>query len=237
MKRFHLNPATGEPGPCRAKVSCPFGDLETEHYTSKEEARAQYEARMARDIAIQRWEASYYLDKDPLRLNSQKPVSEDFTATPNGLEDSEDWAETKIYEAEPVIKARVNELLGLPSSTKVFIEDHNSEYWLSDVTSDHVQEVKIRAGEVTKTFPNMHKAVQWLAHGDKPNPKDTILKGFSGGEWTGGKVTVLGAYSGEETVTPTRLYPPEAPEGFYAKGDSPLERWYDFSSVWLKEQV
>lgn len=41
---YHINPQTGEPGPCRARKSCPFGDLEADHYGSAEEARAAYEA-------------------------------------------------------------------------------------------------------------------------------------------------------------------------------------------------
>jgi len=42
MKRFHINPKTGNPGICRAKKTCPFGDLETDHYSSKEEAQNKY---------------------------------------------------------------------------------------------------------------------------------------------------------------------------------------------------
>lgn len=44
---YHINPKTGNPGVCRAKRSCPFGDLETEHYDSKEAAAAAYEKAMS----------------------------------------------------------------------------------------------------------------------------------------------------------------------------------------------
>lgn len=44
MARYHLNPKTGEPGPCRAMVSCPYGNLDTDHYDSVAEARSAYEA-------------------------------------------------------------------------------------------------------------------------------------------------------------------------------------------------
>lgn len=47
MAKFHINPATGDPGPCRAKQQCPFGDMESDHYASKEEARAAYEHAQA----------------------------------------------------------------------------------------------------------------------------------------------------------------------------------------------
>src|SRR5579875_3946556 len=46
MARYHINPATGNPGICRARKSCPFGDLDTEHYSSKNEARRAYEKKM-----------------------------------------------------------------------------------------------------------------------------------------------------------------------------------------------
>ena len=46
MARYHINPRTGNPGICRAKKSCPFGDLATAHYSSKTEARRAYEAAM-----------------------------------------------------------------------------------------------------------------------------------------------------------------------------------------------
>ena len=43
MPRYHINPTTGNPGPCRAMVSCPFGDMESEHFDSAAQARRAYE--------------------------------------------------------------------------------------------------------------------------------------------------------------------------------------------------
>lgn len=43
--RYHIN-EKGNPGICRAKKRCRFGDLSSEHYSTKEEARAAYERRM-----------------------------------------------------------------------------------------------------------------------------------------------------------------------------------------------
>lgn len=40
---FHINPSTGDVGVCRAKKACPFGDLESDHYSSREEAFLAYE--------------------------------------------------------------------------------------------------------------------------------------------------------------------------------------------------
>lgn len=43
MTKFHINPETGNPGICNAKVRCRFGGAE-EHYDSKEAARAAFES-------------------------------------------------------------------------------------------------------------------------------------------------------------------------------------------------
>lgn len=42
MAKYHIN-AKGEPGLCKARTSCPFGDFKTEHYSSADEAREAYE--------------------------------------------------------------------------------------------------------------------------------------------------------------------------------------------------
>lgn len=48
MARYHINPA-GDVGVCKAAVSCPFGDMEADHYGSKDEARQAYERKMAEE--------------------------------------------------------------------------------------------------------------------------------------------------------------------------------------------
>lgn len=45
MARYHINPETGRPNQCTAKVQCRFGS-ETQHFDSKEAARAGYEKQM-----------------------------------------------------------------------------------------------------------------------------------------------------------------------------------------------
>lgn len=47
MAKYHVNPDTGEVGACRARVRCPFGDLEEDHYPSREDATKAYEQKMA----------------------------------------------------------------------------------------------------------------------------------------------------------------------------------------------
>jgi hypothetical protein len=46
MPRYHINPETGNPGVCHAKTKCPFGDIQSEHFDSKDEARSAYEKAM-----------------------------------------------------------------------------------------------------------------------------------------------------------------------------------------------
>lgn len=43
MARYHINPLTGNPAICSAKIKCRFGGMEHDHYDSKEEAREAYE--------------------------------------------------------------------------------------------------------------------------------------------------------------------------------------------------
>lgn len=42
MPKFHINPETGSPGPCSAKIQCRFGS-DSEHFNSPDEARVAYE--------------------------------------------------------------------------------------------------------------------------------------------------------------------------------------------------
>lgn len=50
MAKYHIT-AKGNPGVCRAKIKCPFGDLEKEHYATKEEARTAFEKKMEESSA------------------------------------------------------------------------------------------------------------------------------------------------------------------------------------------
>ena len=43
-KKFHIKP-DGSPGVCHARISCPYGDLESEHYESLSEARRNFELK------------------------------------------------------------------------------------------------------------------------------------------------------------------------------------------------
>lgn len=50
MAKFHVNPNTGEPGPCRATIQCRFGLSEEKHFNSPEAARIDYENKMQEQL-------------------------------------------------------------------------------------------------------------------------------------------------------------------------------------------
>ena len=58
MAKYHINPTTGEPSICRARVRCPFGDLETGHYSSAEAARVAYEQMQKDEASAAGWSRS-----------------------------------------------------------------------------------------------------------------------------------------------------------------------------------
>lgn len=55
---YHINPSTGDPGKCSAKLgNCPFGSAD-EHYTSSEAAREAFEeltSKAAKEASLKAW--------------------------------------------------------------------------------------------------------------------------------------------------------------------------------------
>lgn len=64
MGKFHVNPQTGNAGPCKAKQSCPFGDLEDDHYATREDAARAFEVHMATENAKPKKNYIKYSEKD-----------------------------------------------------------------------------------------------------------------------------------------------------------------------------
>lgn len=60
MAKFHVNPNTGEPGPCRAVHQCRFGVSEDKHFNSPEEARADYENKMSEQLMPRAFKVSAF---------------------------------------------------------------------------------------------------------------------------------------------------------------------------------
>ena len=48
--KFHIT-TTGQARPCKATKACPYGDLTTDHYDTKEEARAAYEKKASQEFS------------------------------------------------------------------------------------------------------------------------------------------------------------------------------------------
>lgn len=46
MPKYHIN-SKGNPGPCKATIECPYGDLQKDHYSTVKEARKAFEKRMS----------------------------------------------------------------------------------------------------------------------------------------------------------------------------------------------
>jgi hypothetical protein len=60
MAQYHINPETGNPGICKAKENCPFGDIQ-DHYGSAQLARTSFEIRMSQtslepDVLLRNWD-------------------------------------------------------------------------------------------------------------------------------------------------------------------------------------
>ena len=66
MTKYHVNPDTGRPNICRAKIKCDFGE-NTPHFSSKEAAREGYEKQMAEETISDSFSKSPKLPtKNPL---------------------------------------------------------------------------------------------------------------------------------------------------------------------------
>lgn len=53
MNKYHINPETGNPGLCSAKINCPFGGDDV-HYFSKEAAQKAFE-EATKEEALKVW--------------------------------------------------------------------------------------------------------------------------------------------------------------------------------------
>jgi len=58
MSKYHISPSTGEAKPCKASISCPFGDS-MPHFNNKQEAQAHFEKIMStkpiKSVAETKW--------------------------------------------------------------------------------------------------------------------------------------------------------------------------------------
>ena len=74
MAKYHINPKSGEVGPCRAQSSCPFGGIQ-DHYDTADAARAAYEAKQGSSFAEEAEPQS-----TPQQLENERRALEDAAA-------------------------------------------------------------------------------------------------------------------------------------------------------------
>lgn len=99
MPKYHINPQTGDPGVCTAKIACRYGSS-TEHYDSVDSARAHYERNMeAADANI-----------NTLRNNLASLVPYESSAF-NSIEFRANWIHEYPSEWEPAAKENLYDVL------------------------------------------------------------------------------------------------------------------------------
>jgi len=119
MAKYHINPATGNPGVCRVDRSkpsapvrgCPFGD-DDKHYGSAEEARTAYEASMENEATPV---TTKPVDKKTLKLQAKAEVPKDQSfgkITPFAYEEATD-AQRELFKVlskeEQIVQGWENE--------------------------------------------------------------------------------------------------------------------------------
>lgn len=72
MTKYHVNPSTGRAGQCKAMSNCPFGDLETDHYLTKEEANVAYESSMTNQTVPKRVKKNSNKLVNPILISPSK---------------------------------------------------------------------------------------------------------------------------------------------------------------------
>ena len=129
MANYHINPETGEPGICRAKKNCPFGNLDS-HYSSKEEAIEDFEAQMKREelIALGNYSSS------PSTLHALNSSLKYEGPTPKWLKEQNKLS-MKLFGTE----AEIIDIIDAPIGT-LFVT------WEKNSTSDNDISIEIERG-------------------------------------------------------------------------------------------
>lgn len=104
MARYHVNTVTGDVSACKAKVRCPFGDLDADHYTSKEAAREAYEKSM------ETFETPHVLDVDKMRERFVRPQDLDYDTIDYEFRYIETWE--KPWTQEELSNMALVEVIG-----------------------------------------------------------------------------------------------------------------------------
>jgi hypothetical protein len=130
MARYHIN-AQGNPGVCHAKKACPFGDMDSDHYSSKEDARSAYEVKMNETSEPEVKSGDYitddFYDNIPVKvLEVRKGWSPD-VKIPSwaGKTSASEYADQKVYVYENDMgnKAQTSEHATHPSGPPKTLEE------------------------------------------------------------------------------------------------------------------
>jgi hypothetical protein len=110
MAKYHINPKTGNPGKCTAKRSCPFGDIDSDHYDSREEAQAAYEKQMSTAVKAPTLTPAKRTKK--LVELIVRPNNLDYDIIRTGLEYVKEWEEpwTEAEKSNLTVLEKVAEL-------------------------------------------------------------------------------------------------------------------------------
>ena len=75
MPKYHIVPTTGNPGVCKAQYSCPFGDMTSDHFDNKADARKHYEENMENYVHLEpgKWIRAGGTSK-PYRLHTSEEL-------------------------------------------------------------------------------------------------------------------------------------------------------------------
>lgn len=149
MARYHINPKTGDPALCRAKIKCPFGNFESDHYDSKESARTAYEERQDALIRVREEFSQEMTD-----VVSSLEVSHGEYYLPRGVYSHINRHVQFEYFTRNFIKNRFEEIAS--SSTSL------SEEFVSVYSRDSLRDVE---------NPDVEDPEFWAAHFDRVTQK------------------------------------------------------------------
>lgn len=180
--KYHINPETGKPGVCRAKIKCRFNVLDEEHYSSKEDAARAYEKQQS--IIVEKIDNILKIIKsagclDKLEIESSSPCMTGVKLNLSRLRDP-DLANNNCA---PATLSLGNYLIDLNESTSVPLFDNikaiSVEFEGSEPTFHNAVIIKDFSGDefvvditasqwrVPVEFPFVRTKADWLVFTEK----------------------------------------------------------------------
>ncbi len=189
MARYHINPATGDVGLCRARKNCPFGDFEHDHYATPEAARAAFEKEMKLQEAA-RGPSQELLDSDAHQLftlweygaDEEKPPPKIKVSLANRLR----YGPVQNYDILPSPKRRLEaamETIPTMEFLKVSASSSDAGNVVVSLELDYEVASQARYNEDTMVARNFIDLIEWPKHGKKVfGPDETAQATTYGGE-------------------------------------------------------